>query len=112
MPGWLGSFQHRPAVPNLPHRRRNGRIIWNDKLSFPVEPMLGVVGVAPQREARHNGWAGQWGGNFDIQEVTTGAQNSTCPSTTPEHFSMLATCTPDKATARSVGEAGSRPADR
>ena len=36
--------------------------------------MLGVVGVAPQREARHNGWAGQWGGNIDIQEVTTGAK--------------------------------------
>ena len=32
------------------------------------------VDVAPEREARHNGWAGEWGGNFDIQEVTTGAR--------------------------------------
>ena len=53
----------------------NGQIIWNDKLSFPVEPMLGVVGVAPlNAKPGTNSWAGQWGGNFDIQEVTTGAQ--------------------------------------
>ena len=35
--------------------------------------MLGCVGVAPLRERHHNGWAGVGGGNFDIQEVTTGA---------------------------------------
>jgi acetamidase/formamidase len=35
--------------------------------------MLGFVGVAPARERFHNGWAGTWGGNFDVQEVTTGA---------------------------------------
>ena len=49
------------------------KIIWNEKLSIPVKPMIGVVGLAPEFEARGNAWAGEWGGNFDIQEITTGA---------------------------------------
>ena len=72
MPGYLGPSNIGPQFRIC--RIQNQQIIWNDKLSFPLEPMLGVVGVAPGREARHNGWAGMWGGNFDIQEVTTGAQ--------------------------------------
>ena len=74
MPGYLGASNIGPQFRIC--RIENNEIIWNDKLRFPVEPMLGVVGVAPRREARHNGWAGEWGGNFDIQEVTTGARLS------------------------------------
>ena len=74
MPGYLGASNIGPQFRVC--RIENNEIIWNDKLRFPVKPMLGVVGVAPSREARHNGWAGEWGGNFDIQEVTTGAQIS------------------------------------
>ena len=50
-----------------------GKIVWNKKLSIPIKPMLGVVGVAPERETKQNGWAAEWGGNFDIQEITDGA---------------------------------------
>jgi len=50
------------------------KIIWNEKLSIPIKPMIGVVGLAPEFEARGNSWAGEWGGNFDIQEITTGAK--------------------------------------
>ena len=50
------------------------KIIWNEKLSIPINPMIGVVGLAPEFEARGNAWAGEWGGNFDIQEITTGAK--------------------------------------
>jgi acetamidase/formamidase len=49
------------------------KVIWNDKLSIPIKPMIGVVGLAPEFESRSNAWAGEWGGNFDIQEITTGA---------------------------------------
>ena len=49
------------------------KIIWNNKLSIPIKPMIGMVGLAPEYEARSNSWAGEWGGNFDIQEITTGA---------------------------------------
>jgi acetamidase/formamidase len=49
------------------------KVIWNNKLSIPIKPMIGMVGLAPEHEARSNSWAGEWGGNFDIQEITTGA---------------------------------------
>ena len=75
MPGYLGPSNIGPQFRIV--RINDGKIAWNDRLSFPVEPMMGVIGVAPDRgEARHNGWAGEWGGNFDIQEVTNGAKVS------------------------------------
>ena len=53
---------------------KDNMILWNKNLSFPVEPMIGVIGLAPKIESKHNGWAGIWGGNFDIQEITTNAK--------------------------------------
>jgi acetamidase/formamidase len=71
MPGWLGDSGVGPASKVV--RLKDSQVIWNDKISLPMAPMLGCVGVAPFRETHHNGWAGEWGGNFDIQEVTDGA---------------------------------------
>jgi acetamidase/formamidase len=71
MPAWLGGTgigAHHRIV-----RISEGLIRWSDELAFPVAPMIGFVGVAPARERYHNGWGGYWGGNFDAQEVTTGA---------------------------------------
>jgi acetamidase/formamidase len=71
MPGWLGGSgtgEHHRIV-----EIREGLIHWNDEIKLPIKPMLGFVGIAPARERYHNGWAGYWGGNFDVQEVTTGA---------------------------------------
>ncbi len=59
------------------HKRvqiRDKRIRWNEHLEIPVRPMIGFVGVAPARECYHNGWNGCWGGNFDLQEITTGVR--------------------------------------
>ena len=70
MPGWLGG-----SGVGVHHRIveiRDGLIHWSDTLKLPVAPMLGYVGVAPARERHHNGWGGYWGGNMDVQEVTTG----------------------------------------
>jgi len=71
MPGWLGHSNIGPQHRLVKIER--GRIIWDDRLSLPVEPMLGTLGVAPKVERRTNSWAGEWGGNFDVQEITTGA---------------------------------------
>ena len=71
MPGWLGLSgvgAHHKVV-----EIKDGHILWSDDLKIPVAPMLGVVGVAPEYTRWTNIWAGIWGGNFDIQEVTTGA---------------------------------------
>ena len=71
MPGYLGSSNIGQQFKIV--RIEGDKIIWNKRLSFPVEPMLGVVGVAPERETRTNAWAGEWGGNMDAQEVGPGA---------------------------------------
>ncbi len=70
-PGWMG-----PTGIGTGHRIveiRDGTIHWSDELKLPARPMLGCVGIAPARERINNSWAGYWGGNFDAQEVTTGA---------------------------------------
>ena len=71
MPGWLGGIgigAHHKVV-----EIKDRQILWSDSLKIPVAPMLGVVGVAQANTRWTNAWAGQWGGNFAIQEVTTGA---------------------------------------
>ena len=40
-------------------------IRMNDRVSFPVRPMMGVIGVATGGDEVGNGWAGQHGGNLD-----------------------------------------------
>jgi amidase len=37
----------------------------NDRISFPLRPMVGVIGVATESETIFNGFAGQHGGNLD-----------------------------------------------
>src|SRR6476660_5791577 len=37
----------------------------NDRISFPLRPMVGVIGVATESETVFNGYAGQHGGNLD-----------------------------------------------
>ena len=71
MPGWLGGSgvgAHHKQV-----EIREGFIRWREGLALPVRPMLGFVGTAPRRERVHNGWGAGHGGNFDVQEITTGA---------------------------------------
>lgn len=55
-------------------RIENGQIIWSERIKLPARPMVGFVGVAPAREMHHNGRNGEWGGNFDVQEITAGAR--------------------------------------
>jgi len=54
-------------------RIRGGFVEWTNGLKLPLRPMIGVLGVAPEREVFSNSWPGAHGGNMDVQEVTTGA---------------------------------------
>jgi amidase len=40
-------------------------IHMNDRISFPLRPMVGVIGVATESETISNGFAGEHGGNLD-----------------------------------------------
>lgn len=71
LPGYLGGTgvgEHFKIV-----EIRDGLVHWSEDLKLRLRPMLGFVGVAPRYECFHNGWAAQHGGNFDAQEVATGA---------------------------------------
>ena len=55
-------------------RVRHGFVEWSDALKIPVRPMIGYVGVARPHEVLSNAHNGVFGGNFDAQEITTGAR--------------------------------------
>ena len=44
---------------------RDGKVIFNDKIEFPVNPMVGVIGVAPKEGSINCGTPGDHGGNMD-----------------------------------------------
>ncbi|KUK03173.1 MAG: Acetamidase/Formamidase [Thermotoga sp. 50_1627] len=48
---------------------RDGCVIF-DGLSIPIKPMIGVIGVAPEREEFPTGTAHKHGGNMDTKEIT------------------------------------------
>ena len=52
---------------------QDGTIHFNDRISWPVTPFVGTIGVAPDREVATSG-DGQdaWGGNLDIRDVAPG----------------------------------------
>jgi len=51
----------------------DGLVHFNDKLSFPVDPMIGVIGTAPAGEGIDTGTPGAHGGNMDCTRIGTGA---------------------------------------
>lgn len=51
---------------------RNGKAIFNE-IEIPLNPMIGVIGVAPEGEGVSCGTPGAHGGNMDNKMVTEGA---------------------------------------
>ncbi len=48
-------------------------LVWDERLSIPLRPMIGVIGVAPAGEPVNCGTPGSHGGNMDNTAITTGA---------------------------------------
>lgn len=51
----------------------DGKAIFNEKLQIPLNPMIGVIGVAPEGDPVNCGTPGPHGGNMDTNLITTGA---------------------------------------
>ena len=52
---------------------RDGTLHFNDRLSWPITPFVGTLGVAPDREVTTSlDGQGEWGGNLDIRDVRPG----------------------------------------
>jgi amidase len=62
----FGQLIEKVASPVTKVFRVEGATVhMNDRISFPLRPMVGVVGVATDGETIANGWAGRHGGNLD-----------------------------------------------
>ena len=54
-------------------RHENGVLHFNDRISWPLSPFVGTLGVAPDREVCTSlDGQGEWGGNLDIRDVRPG----------------------------------------
>lgn len=63
-------FQHEPGPSGT---TRDGTLHFNDKISWPITPFIGTLGVAPDREVTTSiDGQGAWGGNLDIRDVCPG----------------------------------------
>lgn len=52
---------------------RDGTLHFSERLSWPITPFIGTIGVAPDREVTTSlDGQGEWGGNLDIRDVCPG----------------------------------------
>jgi len=47
-------------------------MVFNEQISLPIKPMIGVIGVAPVGKGILNGTPGEHGGNMDCKIITAG----------------------------------------
>ena len=63
-------FRHTPGPSGT---TRDGTLHFSDRLSWPITPFIGTLGVAPDREVTTSiDGQGEWGGNLDIRDVCPG----------------------------------------
>ena len=63
-------FRHTPGPSGT---TRDGTLHFSDKISWPITPFVGTLGVAPDREVCTSlDGQGEWGGNLDIRDVAPG----------------------------------------
>ena len=63
-------FHHTPGPSGT---TRDGTLHFSDRLSWPITPFVGTLGVAPDREVTTSlDGQGEWGGNLDVRDVAPG----------------------------------------
>jgi acetamidase/formamidase len=63
-------FRHTPGSSGT---ARDGVLHFNDRISWPITPFIGTLGVAPDREVCTSlDGQGEWGGNLDVRDVRPG----------------------------------------
>lgn len=69
--GAIGSMIQQTEAVILPIQ--NGVATYKDRVKLPIDPMIGVIGVAPASEHIPNGQPDYHGGNMDCTAVRKGA---------------------------------------
>jgi acetamidase/formamidase len=63
-------FKHTPGPSGT---TRDGTLHFNERISWPITPFIGTLGVASDREVTTSiDGQGEWGGNLDIRDVAAG----------------------------------------
>jgi amidase len=63
-------FRHAPGPGGS---TRDGTLHFSDRISWPITPFIGTIGVAPEREVTTSlDGQGPWGGNLDVRDVAPG----------------------------------------
>jgi acetamidase/formamidase len=63
-------FRHTPGPSGT---MRDGTLHFSERLSWPITPFIGTLGVAPDREVTTSlDGQGEWGGNLDVRDVAPG----------------------------------------
>ena len=63
-------FKHTPGPSGT---TRDGTLHFNERLSWPITPFIGTIGIAPDREVTTSlDGQGEWGGNLDIRDIAPG----------------------------------------
>jgi acetamidase/formamidase len=63
-------FKHTPGPSGT---TVDGTLHFSEKISWPITPFIGTLGVAPDREVTTSiDGQGDWGGNLDIRDATAG----------------------------------------
>jgi acetamidase/formamidase len=62
-------------LPGPSGTTRDGKGVFSDKITWDLAPMIGTIGVAPDREVETSAVGqGPWGGNLDIRDVKEGTK--------------------------------------
>ena len=71
-----GPFVHiLRHLPGPSGTTRDGKGVFNDKITWDLQPMIGTIGVAPDREVETSAVGqGPWGGNLDVRDVKEGTR--------------------------------------
>lgn len=70
--GTLGSDIEEPSTRIL--EIKNGQVKFNENISVPFAPMIGVIGVAPSNGEIQTAVPGSHGGNLDTKDVKPGSK--------------------------------------
>ena len=68
--GVIGAVLTQESTKFIPIR--DGQAVFNERLSFPIQPMIGVIGTAPAVGSIPTGTPGPHGGNMDCKRIGAG----------------------------------------
>ncbi len=62
-------------LPGPSGTTRDGVGVFNDRVTWDLQPMIGTIGVAPDREVESSAVGqGPWGGNLDVRDIKEGTR--------------------------------------